>query len=193
MKKLPLLISFLLFGCMVNAQVLIPKFRSNTTDNPFASIKGYDLLLACRSYDNVAHTLSFSVLVYKNKHWQKLAYKEDAKEVPLTVTQPQLKQLPITDAQGDSLYHQLSDARIFTIGDDSSLPKCDKSLDVINGTKEMVDHTVEDGPEFRIWLATPTKTKYLYYYAPESFQQFCPGNKARQNVVKIIKMFNTGW
>jgi hypothetical protein len=193
MKKIPLLISLLLLSCVVNAQVLIPKFRSNTTDNPFASVKGYDLLLACRSYDDVAHTIKFTALVYKNKHWQKLSYKEDAKEVPLTVTEPQLKPLPTTDAQGDSLYHQLSGLKIFTVDDDSTLPKCDKSLDVINGTKEMVDHTVEGGPEFRVWIATPKQTRYLYYYAPESFQEFCPGNKARQNVVKIIKMFNTGW
>ncbi|MCC8424816.1 hypothetical protein [Mucilaginibacter sp. UR6-11] len=195
MKKLLLFISCLLFTGLIYAQTAIPAFKSNApaADNPFPSIKNYDLILACRSYDNVAHQLAFNVMVLKAGHWQKLSFKQQAETVPLSVTEPRLISSAATDTQCDSLYRKLIAAKLFVIEDDSKLPKCNETLDLVDGRKQLVTHAIEEGPEDRIWLITPSKIRYLYYYAPGYFATFCPTNKDRQDVVKIIGLFNKGW
>jgi hypothetical protein len=195
MKKLVLLISCLLSVCFANAQTVIPSFKSNASaaDNPFTTIKNYDLILACRSYDNVAHQITFNVLLLKGNHWQKLSYTQPAETVPLAVTEPPLKNKPATDAQCDSIYKKLIAAKLFTIEDDSKLAKCNETEDKIDGRRQPVTHSIEEGPENRIWIITPSKIRYLYYYAPEYFATFCLTNKDRQDVVKIVGLFNKGW
>jgi hypothetical protein len=195
MKKLILFVFGLLVTCSIYAQTEIPAFKSNATaaDNPFTSIKNYDLILACRAYDNIAHQISFNLLVLKGGHWQKLSYTQPAETVPLSVTEPILKNRPTTDAQCDSIYKKLIAARLFTIEDDSKLPKCNESEEKVDGLKQKVAHSIEEGPEDRIWLITPSKIKYLYFYAPEYFATFCLTNKDRQDVVKIVGLFKKGW
>jgi hypothetical protein len=195
MKKPVLLISCLLVICSVYAQTAIPVFKSNATaaDNPFTSIKNYDLILACRSYDDVAHQITFNAMVLKSGHWQKLTYTQPAETVPLSVTEPPFKSKPTTDAQCDSIYNKLIAAKLFTIDDDSKLAKCNESEDKVDGRKQIVSHSIEEGPEDRIWIITPSKIKYLYYYAPEYFATFCLTNKDRQDVVKIVRLFNKRW
>ncbi len=188
MKKL-LLIAVVFITCTASAQVIVPKFKSNSSDNPFTAIKNYDLLIACRAYDNVAHNITFNVMVLKSGHWHKLTYKQDVPSAPLSVTEPPLKDAAATDAQCQSVYNDLVADKLFTIDDDSNLPKCNESTDKVDGEEQKVSHSTEDGSEYRIWMITPSKTRYLYYYAPEFFATFCPDNKERKEVVKIVGLF----
>ncbi|MDB5156359.1 MAG: hypothetical protein JWR50_1066 [Mucilaginibacter sp.] len=186
MKKLLLFIGYVFITCSVYAQVASPKFKSNSSDNPFTTIKNYDLLIACRAYDNVAHSITFNVMVLKNGHWHKLTYKQNVSSAPLSVTEPPFKDAAATDAQCQSVYNSLVADKLFSVNDDSNLPKCNENTEKVDGTEQKVSHSTEDGSEYRLWLITPSKTRYLYYYAPEFFANYCPDNKDRKEVVKIV-------
>ncbi|WP_214073703.1 hypothetical protein [Mucilaginibacter sp. dw_454] len=195
MKNLLLFVSLILLINCADAQHAVPSFKPNAavSDNPFTGIKNYDLLLACRAYDNINHTVTFNVMVLKGGHWQKLTYMESVQSIPLSVIEPALKELPTKDAQCDSTYQAMTAAKLFTIDDDSKLPKCNETLDVVDGAKQIVAHSIEDGPEYRIWVATPKKMRYLYYYAPEFFAKFCPNKKDRADAVILAGLFTKGW
>jgi len=196
MKKLILLVWLILMINYVFAQhVAIPQFKSNssTSDNPFPSIKNYDLMLACRAYDGIAHKLIFNILVLKSGHWQKLNGTIPAQSVPLSVDEPSLKPVGTSDAECNALLAGLTSAHLFTIEDDNTLPKCNETIEVINGVRQPVAHSIEDGPEYRIWIATPKKVRYLYYASPVFFAQYCPNNKDRADVVKIVELFSKNW
>lgn len=181
----------LLISCAFAQHTVVPAFKANASagDNPFTSLKNYDLMLACRAYDGIGHKLTFNVLLLKGGHWQKMTTSIAAESVPFSVDEPTLKPVETTDAQGDAIMSGLANAHFFTIADDSGLPKCNETVDIKNGSKDLVDHSIEDGPEYRIWIATPKKVRYLYYYAPEFFAPFCPDNKERADVVKIVNLF----
>lgn len=193
MKNLFMIIwsAALLINCAFAQHAVVPQFKANASvsDNPFTSVKNYDLMLACRAYDNVGHKLTFNVLLLKSGHWQKMTASVPANSVPLSVDEPALKPVETTDAQGEAIITSLANARFFTIPDDSGLPKCNETEEVRNGNRDLVDHAIEDGPEYRIWIATPKKVRYLYYYAPEFFAQFCADNKERADVIKIVNLF----
>jgi|GEM_PF-5176515 len=196
MKKLLFFVcSFLLINCAFAQHIAVPPFKANGSsgDNPFPSIKDYDLILACRAYDGIAHQLIFNVLVLKSGHWQKLTATMPAQSVPLSVDEPTLKPVETTDADCNTIYSGLNGAHLFTIADDNALPKCNESLDVINGEKQTVTHSLEDGPEYRIWIVTPKKVRYLYYASPHFFAKFCPDNRDRANVVKIVDLLTKSW
>ena len=181
----------LLINSAFAQHAVVPAFKPNTSvsDIPYASVKNYDLMLACRSYDNIGHKLNYNVLILKSGHWQRMTASVHADNVPLSADEPALKPLETTDAQGDAIVTGLANAHFFTITDDNGLPKCNETEDIKNGNKQLVDHSIEDGPEYRIWIATPKKARYLYYYAPEFFAQFCADNKERADVVKIVNLF----
>ncbi|HEY9534253.1 MAG TPA: hypothetical protein VIQ77_06935 [Mucilaginibacter sp.] len=196
MKKLILFIwSILLVNCALAQHVAIPQFKSNsmTSDNPFPSIKNYDLILACRAYDGIAHRLIFNILVLKSGHWQKLNGTLPAQNVPLSVDEPALKPVATTDAECSALLTGLTNAHLFNIEDDNTLPKCNQTIELLNGVRQTVTHSIEDGPEYRIWIATPKKVRYLYYASPKFFAQYCADNKDRANVVKIVDLFTKSW
>lgn len=196
MKKLILCAwSILLINCAFAQHVAVPQFKSNASasDNPFQSIKSYDLIVACRAYDGIAHKLIFNLLVLKGGHWQKLAGTLPAQSVPLSVDEPELKPVETTDAECTALLGELNNAHLFTIADDNSLPKCNETIEVVNGNRQTVMHSIEDGPEYRIWIVTPKKVRYLYYASPKFFAQYCPDNKDRANVVKIVDLLSKSW
>lgn len=182
----------LLINCAFAQHAVVQQFKANAllSDNPITSVKNYDMMIACRAYDNIAHKLIFNVLLLKAGHWQRMTGSMPAQSVPLSVDEPTLKPLETTDAQGDAIITQLAAAHLFTVPDDNSgLPKCNETEETKNGNRDVVDHSIEDGPEYRIWIATPKKVRYLYYYAPEYFAQFCTDNKEREDVVKIVHLF----
>lgn len=196
MKKLIFFVwSIFLINCAFAQHVAIPQFKSNslTTDNPFPSIKSYDLILACRAYDGIAHRLIFNLLVLKKGHWQKLSGTSPAQSAPLSVDEPSLKAIETTDAECNALLTGLINARLFTIDDDNSLPKCNETIEVVNGVRQTVAHSIEDGPQYSIWIATPKKVRYLYYASPKFFAQYCADNKDRADVVKIVDLLTQNW
>lgn len=195
MKKLILLVwSILLINCAFAQHVTIPPFKANSeSDNPFPSVKSYDLILACRAYDGVAHQLIFNLLVLKGGHWQKLTGIVPAQSVPLSVDEPTFKPVETTDLECNQLLGGLNAAHLFTIEDDNTLPKCNETIEEIAGVKQTVAHSIEDGPEYRIWIATPKKVRYLYYASPVFFAKYCKENKERADVVKIVDLFTKSW
>lgn len=196
MKKLILFAcSILLVNCAIAQHVVVPQFKANATpdDNPFPSIKNYDLILACRAYDGIAHKLIFNILVLKSGHWQKLTGTVPAQSVPLAVDEPPLTPVETTDAECNAILGGLNGAHLFTIGDDNTLPKCNETLETINGVRQTVAHSIEDGPEYRIWIVAPKKVRYLYYASPEFFAQYCTDNRDRADVVKIVGLFTKSW
>jgi len=115
MKKLMMFIWLvLLVNCAFAQHVSLPQFKSNSaaTDNPFPSIKNYDLMLAYRAYDGIAHHLIFNILVLKSGHWQKLNAILPAQSLPLSVDEPALKSVETTDAECNTLLTALIDAHL---------------------------------------------------------------------------------
>jgi hypothetical protein len=196
MKKLILFFwSLLLINCAFAQHVVVPPFKANASvdDNPFPSIKSYDLILACRAYDGIAHKLIFNLLVLKSGHWQKLTGTLPAQSIPLATDEPVLKPVESTDAECSTIVSGLNNAHLYTIEDDNTLPKCNETLELVNGVRQTVSHSIEDGPEYRVWIITPKKVRYLYYASPEFFAQYCPDNKERAYVIKIVELLTKSW
>jgi hypothetical protein len=57
--------------------------------------------------------------------------------------------------------------------------------------KDSSRYVIYDGDEEYFFLITKAANNPVYFYAPEFFENHCPGNKNRIKAIKIIKLFNT--
>lgn len=195
LNKLLLSIVCLLLVGSAHSQVVIPEFKSNVADNnnrPFTSgVKNYDLLIAYRAYSNWSHEVVYNVLLLKEGHWKKLIYKLSNRNV--LTAKPKVTEKPSTDAECYLLYQKLLKNHLFTVADDSTIPKCDTRKMIVNGKEETVVESINDGEEYSFFIMQPSKMRQLHYYAPATFAKNCPSEKNRQDALKLIALFDKEW
>ncbi|MDI3318800.1 hypothetical protein [Pinibacter soli] len=51
--------------------------------------------------------------------------------------------------------------------------------------------TVMDGSVYELYLITKTEIKKLYFDNPDFYEECCPGNKDRQTVLAVLKIFES--
>lgn len=51
--------------------------------------------------------------------------------------------------------------------------------------------SISDGGGITLFLITKAEIKKLYFYAPDFFEEYCPGRKGRISIMKLSKLFTS--
>jgi hypothetical protein len=145
-----------------------------------------DLIMAYRATSVWRLNDEYKLLCFKHGHWYKYWY--DASSHFLSMA---LREKATNDSIGRMFYDKLLTNDLLTIEDDSTYP-CNGKDTVINGKKRIVIHQIFDAPEYTIWIITQKQSRFLHFYAPDLYLQYCPTDNRKQ-FLKIKDLFNKEW
>lgn len=123
-----------------------------------------------------SRTATFYVLASKNKQWKFYFYQSKLPFSRIDTTSV-LSSINISETDAENIKQLYTSSNLWeTEGDENGVFCSDKK-----------DCNINDAETWAISVATPKNIHTTTYYAPEFFEQCCPGNLRRQRFVAIAK------
>lgn len=180
------LLLIIILSVNVTAQktsLVIPEFKNlNPKDEyPAKSLKAtytgtFDILIALREYSNwIAFDQKTTILAHKENGWYKINIR--AGYIFRDSTTATILIIKINNAVGDTLWNILTSNHLFDIEDERTkkIPICDRAI--------------FDADQHEFEIITATKYKKIYFYAPEYYEEHCPGVIERKQVLNCLNAF----
>lgn len=151
-------------------------------DSVIQSLRQQNDLILAFATENYAwvRSTSFLILCKKNQEWTGYNYYRNdmPKRSNETGSSFNINPVFVNNTVCDSLLNFMKDSKAWTIKGDSGNGFCP------NGTQSC---NITDQATSRLWIIS--KEKYLYpsYYAPQFFEDCCPGNEERKLFLTITQ------
>lgn len=151
--------------------------------------KQHDLLLVFAE-DNPAwtRTTKYSVLANKNKQWDGYHYEvNNAKIGSKSKMKSGLNKITISQSLSDSVLQYVTKNELWKDQGDGGKDFCNNTTPSSASTRPGSNCNITDANTWKLYIIIPDRVKEISFYAPEYFEQCCPGNQERKNFVEVVK------
>jgi hypothetical protein len=186
MKRTCQLLLMIILSVNITAQktsLLIPELKNLNPKDLYPSrslvaiyAETFDILIALGEYSNwIAFEQKTKVLAHKENGWYKINIR--AGYIFSDTTTATILIIKINNAIGDSLWNIFITNHLFDMEDERTkkTPICDRAI--------------FDADQHEFEIITATKYKKIYFYAPEYYEEHCPGVVERKQILNCLKAF----
>lgn len=151
--------------------------------------KQHDILLVFAE-DNPAwtRTTKYNILAEKNKQWKGYKYEVHNATIRSEVRiKSGVSEVIVSQISSDSVLRYVTKHELWKAQGDGGKNFCNNTAPGSASTRPGSNCNITDANTWKLFIIIPDHVKEISFYAPEYFEQCCPGNRERKNFVEAVK------
>lgn len=182
LKSSYILLAFFFISSFIFGQINIPEIKNavlpiSSFKVPAVSelLKKSKIMIMYRTYSSSGRK-PFDIISYQNDNRWHAYYLSDSSRFHDVFSYNFLDSVSVSQEFVSSIWETMISENIFVLPADRE-------------DEKECDYTIHDAIHYEVKILTPKEYKYLDYYAPDRYEQQCPGNISRQKILKLIAVF----
>lgn len=179
-----ILIVLLSIGCKAQQNLLEKNIGTTANkqiieDSVLSKLQSENDLVVAYAIENFAwaRSISYRIVAKNNNVWQGYVYHKNLMNNS-TASPSVLNKINVNNASCDSLISYLTVNKAWLIKGDADGNFCNDVNKKCN---------INDAPGARLWMTTKSAAMNAGYYAPEFYEQCCPGNEQRKLFISVTE------